>query len=47
VRGTILPEQILTGSIDDFCAMSGLGETQVWKMIKGRAVENEGLEEIL
>jgi hypothetical protein len=30
-RHTISPEQILTASIDHFCAMSGLGETQVWK----------------
>jgi hypothetical protein len=41
VRDTIPPEQILTGSsIDDFCAMSGLSETQVWKMIKRRAVDS-------
>ena len=30
-RHTISPEQIPTASIDHFCAMSGLGETQVWK----------------
>jgi hypothetical protein len=47
VKGTILPEQILTCSLMTFAAMSGLGETHVWKMIKGRAVEHEGLEEIL
>jgi hypothetical protein len=32
-------EEILTAGIDDSCAMSGLSETQVWKMIKERAID--------
>jgi hypothetical protein len=32
-KRTVPPEQILTAGIDEFCATSGLSETQVWKMI--------------
>jgi hypothetical protein len=30
------PEQILTAGVDDFCAISGLRETTLGKMIKER-----------
>jgi hypothetical protein len=36
---TVPSEQILTAGIDDFCVMSGLSETEVWKMIKERAID--------
>ena len=34
------PEQISTASFDDFCAMSCLNETEVWKMTKQRAIDS-------